>query len=99
MAGSVTWEWRHFWGWWSTLSSEKKSEALDLIRIQEFNSLPPEEQAEIFRPAPEEVLLNLKHMPMVHRETILILQEERDERDRKMFAVMKKYKMQERRNR
>ena len=89
MSRSVVWEWPDFWAWFNTLSSNDKAEALNLVGLSTMGRLTPEQQADVFRKAPEVMLLNLKHLPMVHKKTILILQAERDALDDKMWKAMR----------
>lgn len=84
---SISWQWKDWWSWFEQIEDDKRK----TIALQELNGngwlarLSPEYQAEVFRHAPEEILLSLKHFPKVVKvKTLEVLQKERDKQTRRI---------------
>lgn len=82
----ISWQYKDFWGWFIQIEDDKRKTAamVELIGNGWLARLSAEAQAEIFRFAPDEILLNLKHIPkIVKRDALLILQREKDKQTRR----------------
>lgn len=83
---SISWQWKDYWEYFNQIEEDKRK----TVALQELNGngwlarLSAELQAEVFRHAPEEILLSLKHFPKVVKvRTLEILQKERDKQTRR----------------
>lgn len=84
---SITWTYKDYWDWYVQIEEDKrKTEAMvELIGNGWLARLSADQQAHIFQFAPDEILLNLKHIPkIVKRDTLLILEHERDKKYKKV---------------
>ena len=84
---SISWTWKDFWLWFEQIEDDKRKS----LALAELNGngwlakLSADQQAHIFIHAPEEILLSLKHFPQViKKDALLILQHERDKRNRRI---------------
>ena len=84
---SISWQWKDWWMWFEQVEEDKRKTAamVELIGNGWLARLSAEAQAEIFRFAPDEILLNLKHIPkIVKRRTLEILEYERKRKDKRI---------------
>ena len=71
---SVQWGWDDLWSFFVLESDDHKS--LILKQINEGNwigRLTPDYQAQVFKSAPHDIKSNLHKLPMIHRETLELL--------------------------
>ena len=83
---SISWQYKDFWEWFIQIEDDKRKTAamIELIGNGWLARLSAEAQAHIFQYAPDEILLNLKHIPkIVKRDALLILQREKDKQTRR----------------
>ena len=84
---SISWTYKDFWEWFIQIEEDKRKTAamIELLGNDWLVRLSAEAQAEIFRFAPDEILLNLKHIPkIVKRRTLEILEYERNKKDKRI---------------
>ena len=77
---SITWEWVDYWAWLEQIEDDNvKAQAMREVNKDNWVArLSAKNQADVFRHAPEEVLLSLKHLPnIVKRDCLVILENER----------------------
>lgn len=84
---SISWTYKDFWTWFEQIEDDK----IKTFALRELNDngwlgrLSADQQAHIFKYAPEEILQSLKHFPQVIKsDTLLILDYERQKKLRRI---------------
>lgn len=84
---SISWTYKEFWQWFGLIEEDKrKTEALRELNANDWLArLSADQQAHVFMYAPDEIVLSLKHFPKVIKyDTLLILQDARDKKNRRL---------------
>jgi hypothetical protein len=84
---TISWQYKDFWEWFIQIEDDKRKTVamVELIGNGWLARLSAEAQAHIFQYAPDEILLNLKHIPkIVKRRTLEILEYERSKKDKRI---------------